>query len=83
MEGLRRAWPLLFSLPLIVALVAASLLSGCEGSRPSAQEERQHAWLHRASERHGHPQGKYPQTDGDPECDARLQETFGQNPAAP
>jgi hypothetical protein len=43
MEGLRRAWPLLFSLPLIVALVAASLLSGCEGSRPSAQEERQHA----------------------------------------
>ncbi|HEX5974348.1 MAG TPA: hypothetical protein VFY57_04220 [Rubrobacteraceae bacterium] len=43
MDGLRRAWPLLFSLPLIVALVAAALLSGCEGSRPSAQEERQHA----------------------------------------
>ena len=37
-DGSRRAWPLLFWLPLIVALVAAALLSGCESSRPSAQE---------------------------------------------
>jgi uncharacterized protein YceK len=42
-EGLRRAWPLLFWLPLAVALVAASLLSGCGSSRPSAQEALQHA----------------------------------------
>ena len=34
----KRAWPLLFWLPLIVAVVAAALLSGCESSRPSAQE---------------------------------------------
>jgi len=38
--GEGRAWPLLFWLPLIAAVVAASLLSGCaaQSSQPSGQE---------------------------------------------
>jgi hypothetical protein len=39
----KRAWPLLFWLPLIVAVVAAALLSGCESSGPSVQETPQPA----------------------------------------
>jgi hypothetical protein len=49
--GAKRVWPLLLWLPLITAVVAASLLSGCgaQSSQPSGQKPQRDAKL-------GHPE---------------------------